>query len=145
MFHEFTPWRDCDRGYGRPSLRATGSTLRLPARRAYSPERAQSPTGRSRAGSRASSGVTPCDVPFRYTSSPIPRYRGTVARLHAHLHDLAAAIHQTSGLKRFFGPLSKIETIITLASKKEDQGWPDISRIALAGPIHQRSGLNSGR
>jgi hypothetical protein len=21
MFHEFTPWRDCDRGYGRPSGR----------------------------------------------------------------------------------------------------------------------------
>ena len=25
----------------------------------------------------ASSGVGPCDVPFRYASEPIPRYRGT--------------------------------------------------------------------
>ena len=30
MFHEFTPWRDCDHGYGRPSLRAVGSTSRKP-------------------------------------------------------------------------------------------------------------------
>ena len=40
----------------------------------------------------------PCDVPFRYGSGPIPRHRGTVARWHAHLHGLATAIHQTSGL-----------------------------------------------
>ena len=33
-----------------------------------------------RAGSLASSGVGPCDVPFRYTSGPIPRQRGTVSR-----------------------------------------------------------------
>ncbi len=29
---------------------------------------------------------------------PIPRYRGTVARLHAHLHGLATAIHEIFGL-----------------------------------------------
>ena len=40
----------------------------------------------------------PCDVPFMYASGPIPRYRGTVARWHAHLHGLATAIHETSGL-----------------------------------------------
>jgi len=34
---------------------------------------------------RASSGVGPCDVPFRYASGPIPRYRGTVARWPARL------------------------------------------------------------
>ena len=28
----------------------------------------------------------------------IPRYRGTVARLHTHLHGLATAIHEISGL-----------------------------------------------
>jgi len=48
---------------------------------------------------RASSGVAPCDVPFRYASGPIPRYRGMVARWHAHLHGLATAIHETSGLE----------------------------------------------
>ncbi|MEE8315478.1 MAG: hypothetical protein V3R70_02895 [Syntrophobacteria bacterium] len=48
---------------------------------------------------RSSSGVEPCDVPFRYAWDPIPRYRGTVARLHPHLHGLATAIHETSGLK----------------------------------------------
>ena len=45
----------------------------------------------------ASSGVGPCDVPFRYASEPIPRYRGTVARWHAHLRGLATAIHEISG------------------------------------------------
>jgi hypothetical protein len=47
---------------------------------------------------QASSGVDPCDVPFRYASGPIPRYRGTVARWHAHLRGLATAIHEISGL-----------------------------------------------
>ena len=28
IFHEFTPWRDCDPVYGRPSLKAGGTTLR---------------------------------------------------------------------------------------------------------------------
>ena len=42
---------------------------------------------------------SPCDVPFRYASEPIPRYRGTVARWHAHLRGLATAIHEISGLK----------------------------------------------
>ena len=46
----------------------------------------------------ASSGVGPYDVPFRYDSEPIPRYRGTVARWHPHLRGLATAIHETSGL-----------------------------------------------
>ncbi len=46
----------------------------------------------------ASSGVGPCDVPFRYASEPIPRYRGMVARWHAHLCGLATAIHEISGL-----------------------------------------------
>src|SRR5210317_1829664 len=48
----------------------------------------------------ASSGVGPCDVPFRYASGPIPRYRGTVARWHAHLRGLATAIHKISGLEQ---------------------------------------------
>jgi hypothetical protein len=42
---------------------------------------------------------SPCDVPFRYASAPIPRYRGTVSRWHAHLCGLATAIHEISGLK----------------------------------------------
>jgi hypothetical protein len=46
----------------------------------------------------ASSGVGSCEVPFRYASEPIPRYRGTVARWHAHLRGLATAIHEISGL-----------------------------------------------
>ncbi|MEE9527973.1 MAG: hypothetical protein V3W07_09935 [Syntrophobacteria bacterium] len=29
---------------------------------------------------------------------PIPRYRGTVARWHTHLHGLATAIHEIPGL-----------------------------------------------
>ncbi|MDH3556514.1 MAG: hypothetical protein OEV18_15090 [Deltaproteobacteria bacterium] len=41
---------------------------------------------------------SPCDVPFRYASEPIPRSRGTVARWHAHLHGLATAIHEIFGL-----------------------------------------------
>ena len=36
--------------------------------------------------------------PVRYASAPIPRYRGTVARWHAHLRGLATAIHEISGL-----------------------------------------------
>jgi hypothetical protein len=47
--------------------------------------------------SRASSGVEPYDVPFRYASDPIPRYRGTVARWHSHLNGLVTAIHEISG------------------------------------------------
>ncbi len=53
---------------------------------------------------RASSGVEPCDVPFRYASDSIPRYRGTVARWHARLHGLATAIHETSGLDAYNEP-----------------------------------------
>ncbi len=41
---------------------------------------------------------SPCDVPFRCASDPIPRYRGTVARWHSHPRGLATAIHETSGL-----------------------------------------------
>ena len=58
---------------------------------------------------------SPCDVPFRYASEPIPRYRGTVARWHtpilfalaplrsvpqagSQLRGLATAIHEISGL-----------------------------------------------
>ena len=47
----------------------------------------------------ASSGVGPCDVPFRYASESIPRCRGTVARWHAHLRGLATAMHEISGLE----------------------------------------------
>jgi hypothetical protein len=47
---------------------------------------------------RASSGVGPCDVPFRYASEPIPRYRGTVAGWHSHRCGLATSIHETSGM-----------------------------------------------
>ena len=32
---------------------------------------------------------------------PIPRYRGTVARWHAHLRGLAIPIHEISGLMQF--------------------------------------------
>jgi hypothetical protein len=51
----------------------------------------------------ASSGVGPCDVPFRYASEPIPRYRGTVALWHAHLRGLATAIREISGLVDMLG------------------------------------------
>jgi hypothetical protein len=37
---------------------------------------------------------SPSDVPFRYASDPIPRYRGMVARWHDHLHGLATATHE---------------------------------------------------
>ena len=39
-----------------------------------------------------------CTVQVRL--GPIPRYRGTVARWHAHLLGLATAIHELSGLVR---------------------------------------------
>jgi hypothetical protein len=42
---------------------------------------------------------SPCDVPFRYASAPIPRYRGTVYRWHAHLRGLATAIDELYGLQ----------------------------------------------
>jgi hypothetical protein len=42
---------------------------------------------------------SPCDVPFRYASKPIPRCRGTVALWHAHLRGLATAIHEICGLE----------------------------------------------
>jgi len=42
---------------------------------------------------------SPCDVPIRYASGPIPRYRGTVVRRHINLHGLATVIHETSGLR----------------------------------------------
>jgi hypothetical protein len=45
---------------------------------------------------------SPSDLPFRYASGPIPRYRGTVTRWHARLRDLATAIHETSGLGQHF-------------------------------------------
>jgi hypothetical protein len=41
---------------------------------------------------------SPCDVPLRYASEPIPRCRGTVARWHGHLRGLATAIHKISRL-----------------------------------------------
>ena len=41
---------------------------------------------------------SPCDVPFRYASEPIPRDRGTVARWHILLHGLATEIRKISGL-----------------------------------------------
>jgi len=43
----------------------------------------------------ASSGVDPCDVPFRYASDQHP----VVARWHSHLRGLATAIHEISGLQ----------------------------------------------
>ena len=67
----------CDRGYDRPSLRAVSSTSRKP-------------------------GVLGCrtlrrTVQVRLGSNPAAR--GTVARWHNHLHGLATAIHETSGLE----------------------------------------------
>ena len=59
----------------------------------------------------ASSGVGPCDVPFRYASEPIPRYRGTVARWHAHLRGLATAIHEISGLGCSINAVNAIKPI----------------------------------
>ena len=76
IFHEFTPWRDCDPGYGRPSLRGVGSTSRKP-------------------------GVLGCrllrrTVQVRLGANPaLPR---DGCQVHVHLHGLATAIHETSGL-----------------------------------------------
>ena len=53
----------------------------------------------------ASSGVGPCDVPFRYASEPITERSNAVARLHAHFRDLATAIHEISGLAVFDNPM----------------------------------------
>ena len=47
------------------------------------------------AGSRASSGAEPCDVPFRYASGPTP----CGCPLAYNLHGLATAIHESSGLE----------------------------------------------
>ena len=60
---------------------------------------------------RASSGVDPCDVPFRYASGPTPRYRGTVARWHAHLRGLATAIHEISGLDAVYSEIYGAERL----------------------------------
>ena len=46
----------------------------------------------------ASSGVGPCDVPFRYASKPTP----CGCQVARHLRSLATAIHEISGLGRFF-------------------------------------------
>jgi hypothetical protein len=54
----------------------------------------------------ASSCVGPYNVPLRYASEPIPRYRGTVARWHAHLRGLATATHEISGLRVLTGNAS---------------------------------------
>jgi hypothetical protein len=40
---------------------------------------------------------------------PIPRYRGTVARWHNHLHGLATAIHEIFGLSK---------TVLTITGMK---------------------------
>jgi hypothetical protein len=41
-----------------------------------------------------------CDVPFRYVSEPIPRYRGTVTRWHILLHGLAKELREIPRLKQ---------------------------------------------
>jgi hypothetical protein len=46
----------------------------------------------------ASSGVGPCDVPFRYGNQ-----HPAVARWHAHPRGLATAIHEISGLVDLLG------------------------------------------
>ena len=74
MSHEFTPWRECDRGYGRPSLRAVGSPSRKPGVIGCSFGRLPA----TALGTGRTSSL--CDVPFRYASGPIPQYRGTVVR-----------------------------------------------------------------
>ena len=80
MFHESPA---PDRGYGRPSLRAVGSTSRKPGVLGCSFDRLPETTlGTGRTGS-------PCDVLFKYVSDPIPRYRGTVAWWPARLALLA--------------------------------------------------------
>ena len=66
----------------------------------------------------ASSGVGSCDVPFRYASESIPRYRGTGARWHAHLRGLTAAIHEISGLAYL-----KIEDKRMFVNKKDYFLW----------------------
>ena len=72
----------------------------------------------------ASLGVGPCDVPFRYASGPIPQYRGTVARWHAHLRGLATAIHETSGLMtRRPGSTEDLHIGFDQASEKAAE-WP---------------------
>jgi hypothetical protein len=70
----------------------------------------------------ASSGVGPCDVPFRYASEPIPRYRGTVARWHAHLRGLGTAIDEISGLADF------------QQGQRRQQVASKLARAVLAGP-----------
>jgi len=73
----------------------------------------------------------PCDVPFRYASEPIPRCRGTVARLHAHPRGLATAIHEISGLGFFaFHAVAKfIDTVTAVKS---------MANLALG---HNRAGI----
>ena len=72
-FHEFTPWRDCDHGYGRPSWRPRVS------------------------------------APATYRSGTPRNQHPAVARWHAHLHGLATAIHEISGLaNQQFSPLQAL-------------------------------------
>jgi hypothetical protein len=72
IFHEFTPWRDCDRGSGRSSLRAVRSTSRKPGVLGCSFDRLRT--------------SSPCDVPLRYASEPTPcGYQ--MARLSARSRD----------------------------------------------------------
>jgi hypothetical protein len=58
--------------------------------------------------SLASSGVGPCDVPLQVRLGTNPAGRGTVARWHAHLCALAAAIHGISRLEH----LSKHKVVL---------------------------------
>ena len=74
---------------------------------------------------RASSGVGPCNVPFRYASGPIPRYRGTITRWHGHLRSLATSIHETSGLEgRRRRPGQEAQEKPVLPQLAAEAGWP---------------------
>ena len=95
-FDEFTPWHDCDPVYGRPSLRAVGSTSRKPGvlGRRLLRRKVQVRFGTNPALPRDG---FPGARPPRLS----PAFGGTMAGGHAHLHGLATSIHETSGLDQY--------------------------------------------
>ena len=90
----------------------------------------------------ASSGVGPCDVPFRYASEPIPRYRGTVAWWHAHLRGLATGIHEISGLTGWV-LLQNKKRLLDLVNREPSLRWRNgyVEHCKISHSKHQISGF----
>ena len=94
IFHEFTPWRDCDHGYGCPSWRPRVS---VPA--TY---RSGTPRNQSRGTSCQARGASACaarGTPILFALAALR----SVPQAGSQFGGLATAIHEISGLvEKFF-------------------------------------------